>query len=120
MIDNKTVLNTALFTPLSSGAIDNHLYKEVSENKPVYPIDPERQAKIPIGDRQTVHIFNDQYEYNDIVLWTNFYLLDLHHLDVGKTVFINFKTTAEHSFNICTNGSKEFNGDLHKLETADL
>ena len=120
MIDNKTVLNTSLFTPLSSGAIDNHMSKEASINTTSLPIDLEKEEKIPIGDRQTISIFNEEYEWNDIKLWTNFFLLNLHQLDIGKTVFINFKTTKDWSFNIHFDGSKAFEYDVHKLDTADL
>jgi len=62
MINNQTVLNTSLFTELSSGAIDNHMSTQASENTAPLPLDAEKVLKVPIGDRQTISIFNEKYQ----------------------------------------------------------
>ena len=99
MINNQTILNTSLYTFLSSGAVDVIMAEEHSINNRPLPINLEKKEKISIGDRFT--IFLDE-------LFTNSFLINLEMLGQHKTVFINFRTTKEYSFSLKKDGHKNF------------
>ena len=96
-IINKTLLNSSLFTFLSSGSYDVIMSQEWREDKPPYPLIPDKESKIPIGDRYTLFL-------NE--LFTNYFFLDLDFLGLYETIHLNFKTTKDYSFSLTRYGNK--------------
>ena len=103
MIDNKTILNTSLFSFLSSGAVDVLMDNQQSINNKPLELNPEKKEKIPVGDRYT--LFLQQ-------LFTDTFLINLELLGRHKTVFIKFITTKDFSFSINKAGNRAFKENI--------
>lgn len=76
---------------------------------PPYPLDSDKENKIPIGDRNT--IFLNQ-------LFTNYFFLNLPYVGIGKTIFVNFSTTKQFSFSLWKEGNRHPGILIHKGENA--
>lgn len=112
-IDNKTVLNSTLFTYISSGGPDYYLKHETSDNDQPWDILKHAYDHIPNGDRYT--LFLNQ-------LYTNYFLLDLNMLSKKKSCIVSFYTTKEFSFSLTRFGNKpkDVHGDVYRSPRASL
>lgn len=110
-IDNKTTLNTTLFTYISSGGPDYYLDGENNDNEKPWKILKERLDLIPNGDRYT--LFLNQ-------LYTNYFLIDLNMLSKKKACIVSFYTTKEFSFSLSRYGNKpkDVNHDVYLSQNA--
>ena len=111
-IDNKTRLNSTLFTYISSGGPDYYLAKETSEAKELWIINKDAFFNIPHGDRYT--LFLNQ-------LYTNYFLLDVNMLSRKKGCIVTFSTTKDFSFSLTRYGNKpkDVGGDVYLSKNAE-
>lgn len=112
-IDNKTRLNTSLFTYISSGGPDYYLARETSDNDQPWEIIKHAYDNIPNGDRYTLFLNH---------LYTNYFLLDLNMLSKKKSCIVSFYTTKEFSFSLTRFGNKpkDVHGDVYRSSKASL
>ena len=112
-IDNKTRLNTSLFTYISSGGPDYYLARETSDNDQPWEIIKHAYDNIPNGDRYTLFLNH---------LYTNYFLLDLNMLSKKKSCIVSFYTTKEFSFSLTRFGNKpkDVHGDVYRSPRASL
>lgn len=110
-IESKTRLNSNQFSYISSGGPDYYLEKETSENIKPWPINEHAFKYIPRGDRYTFFLNR---------LFTNYFLIDLDFLAVGKTASIHFSTTSDFSFSLTRYGNrpKDVDKDIYLSENA--
>lgn len=110
-IDNKTRLNTSLFTYISSGGPDYYLAGETNDHIKPWEIIKEAYDNIPNGDRYTLFLNH---------LYTNYFLIDLNMLSKKKSCIVSFYTTKDFSFSLTRFGNKSryINADIYLSPTA--
>lgn len=111
-IDNKTRLNTSLFTYISSGGPDYYLAGETSEHEKPWEILKHAYDNIPNGDRYTLFLNH---------LYTNYFLIDLNMLSKKKSCIVSFYTTRDFSFSLTRFGNrpnKDIDADVYLSPNA--